>query len=131
VLTAGRSLCPASSDLTLWLQVLMQLVSTLFDLSSNLNTSIPVNVWQRAARALFQIMDLLQEHQHIVIDETLEVTAERIEEPPVDAPFRVSGNLRAFVERLDDELFKILQVCAPWPACLPLHIHAVRCVQAL
>ena len=88
----------------------MQLVSTLFDLSSNLNTSIPVHVWQRAARALFQIMALLQEHRHIIVDEKLEGAAERSEEPPTDEEIRVTGNLRAFVERLDDELFKILQV---------------------
>ena len=36
-------------------QVLMQYISTLFDLSINLNTSIPVHVWQRAARAMFQV----------------------------------------------------------------------------
>lgn len=91
-------------------QVLMQLVSTLFDLSVNLNTSIPVHVWQRAARALFQVMDVLEEHQHIVLEDSRDPPAERTEEPPADAPFKVVGNLRAFVERLDDELFKILQV---------------------
>ena len=92
------------------MQVLMQLVSTLFDLSVNLNTSIPVHVWQRAARALFQVMDVLEEHQHIVLEDSRDPPVERTEEPPTDAPFKVVGNLRAFVERLDDELFKILQV---------------------
>jgi Eukaryotic translation initiation factor 3 subunit 8 N-terminus len=91
------------------LQVLMQLGSTLFDLSSNLNTSIPVHVWQRAARALVAIMALLKEHPHIIVDENLERSPERTEEPPAEEDVRVTGNLRAFVERLDDELFKILQ----------------------
>lgn len=92
------------------IEVLMQLVSTLFDLSSNLNTSIPVHVWQRCARALFDIMALLDEAQHIILDATLESASERVEEPSASEPFRVVGNLRAFVERLDDELFKILQM---------------------
>ena len=97
----------------------MQLVSTLFDLSPNLNTSIPVHVWQRAARALFQICDLLDTHSHIELDETMEGAVERVEEPPADAPVKVAGNLRAFVERLDDELFKILQARSPVLACAP------------
>jgi hypothetical protein len=91
------------------MQVLMQLVSTLFDLSSNLNTSIPVHVWQRAARALFQVMDVLEQNPHIVLEDSVEPPVERSEEPPSDEPFKVVGNLRGFVERLDDELFKILQ----------------------
>lgn len=88
----------------------MQYVSTLFDLSANLNTSIPVHVWQRAARGLFTILDRLEANPHIVLDETLETTPERSEEPPAGEPFKIAGNLRAFVERLDDEFFKILQV---------------------
>lgn len=93
----------------------MQYVSTLFDLSANLNTSIPVHVWQRAARGLFTILDRLDANTHIVLDETLEVTPERSEEPPPEESVRIAGNLRAFVERLDDEFFKILQVRQPSP----------------
>lgn len=107
----------------------MQLVSTLFDLSSNLNTSIPVYVWQRCAKALFEIMDLLAEHQHIVLDDTLEGAPERVGEPPATEVFTVWGNIRAFVERLDDELFKILQVrvwCTSHPES-PCELYGLAC----
>lgn len=89
----------------------MQYISTLFDLSINLNTSIPVHVWQRAARSMFQVFGLLDANRNIILDETLEVVVERTEEPPSDSEYRILGNVRAFIERLDDELFKILQVC--------------------
>lgn len=59
---------------------------------------------------------LLDANLHIVLDETLEVVVERTEEPPAGAEYRILGNVRAFIERLDDELFKILQVRVyPYP----------------
>jgi translation initiation factor 3 subunit C len=58
------------------------------------------------------VFSLLDANPHIVLDETLEVVVERTEEPPPDAEYRILGNVRAFIERLDDELFKILQARA-------------------
>lgn len=53
----------------------------------------------------------LQENPHVRVDETVDATEERTEEPANNGEIRVWGNLVAFVERLDDELFKSLQVC--------------------
>lgn len=53
----------------------------------------------------------LQDHPEIVVDETYEVP-EDATEPVAGEPTKVWGNLVAFVERLDDELFKSLQVGA-------------------
>jgi Eukaryotic translation initiation factor 3 subunit 8 N-terminus len=71
-----------------------------------LSSSVP------ACYKSMQVFSLLDANPHIVLDETLEVVVEHTEEPPADAEYRILGNVRAFIERLDDELFKILQVRA-------------------
>ena len=59
---------------------------------------------------MLEMMWLLQEHPNIVMDETADPLEERKEEPPEGSDVKVWGNLVAFVERLDDELFRALQV---------------------
>jgi hypothetical protein len=60
-----------------------------------------------------QIMTQLQEHPNIVMDESADANEEKAVAPEEGAPTKVWGNLVAFVERLDDELFKSLQVIDP------------------
>lgn len=57
-------------------------------------------------------MALLQEHPNIIMDESTDANEEKKDAPEEGAPTKVWGNLVAFVERLDDELFKSLQVSA-------------------
>ena len=64
-----------------------------------------------------QVLELLKANPHIVMDEAHESTYERVEEPPEDGETRVWGNIAAFVERLDDELFKSLQVVYGTDGC--------------
>lgn len=61
-----------------------------------------------------QVLGLLQQHQHLVLDENFDSgLVERTEEPSAEqGDVHVWGSLVAFVERLDDELFKSLQVRA-------------------
>ena len=63
---------------------------------------------------MLEIMDTLSANQSIVLDDAVEPSEERTAEPVAgeDGMIRVWGNLVAFVERLDDEMFKSLQVCA-------------------
>ena len=63
---------------------------------------------------LRQLLTLLSAHPNIIIDDSYEASEERTEEPEPGQEARVPGNLIAVVERLDDELFKSLQV-APFP----------------
>ncbi|KIY92896.1 Eukaryotic translation initiation factor 3 subunit C [Monoraphidium neglectum] len=58
-------------------------------------------------------MVLLQDNPNIVMDETSDANEEKAEAPEEGALTKVWGNLVAFVERLDDELFKSLQVIDP------------------
>ncbi len=53
-----------------------------------------------------------QDNPNIKVDEQADALEERTEQPADGAEVRVWGNVVAFVERLDDELFKSLQVGA-------------------
>ena len=96
------------------LEVLAQLVSTLFDLTpGGGHAHMRVPLWKRCVLRMLEVMALLQEHPSIVMDEAADANEEKTEAPEEGAPARVWGNLVAFVERLDDELFKSLQVIDP------------------
>ena len=55
-------------------------------------------------------MFLLRPSCHHQVDENYDQSEERTEEPTDGSEIRVWGNMVAFVERLDDEMFKSLQV---------------------
>ena len=61
---------------------------------------------------LLQVLQLLADHPYIVMDEHFEGNEDRTEEPEAGVDVKVWGNVVAFVERLDDEHFKSLQVSA-------------------
>ena len=62
------------------------------------------------------MLTLLEAHPHIVMDESFDGSEDRLEEPDAEeGEARVWGNMVAFLERLDDELFKSLQVCPGVP----------------
>ena len=57
------------------------------------------------------MLQLLADHPYIIMDEHFEGNEDRTEEPEAGEDVKVWGNVVAFVERLDDEHFKSLQVC--------------------
>ena len=75
-----------------------------------------------------QVLGLLQQHQHLVLDENFDSgLVERTEEPSAEeGDVHVWGSLVAFVERLDDELFKSLQV----RACSPSRLNVKHCISS-
>ena len=92
-------------------EVLAQLVSSLFDLNPSLSAHMKMPLWRTCVGHVLEMMALLKEHPYMTVDDTI---AEEIEErpegaPEPGAPVRVWGNIVAFVERLDDEMFKSLQ----------------------
>eukprot|EP01025_Chloroclados_australasicus_P054827 TRINITY_DN6542_c0_g1_i2.p1 TRINITY_DN6542_c0_g1~~TRINITY_DN6542_c0_g1_i2.p1 ORF type:complete len:871 (+),score=150.04 TRINITY_DN6542_c0_g1_i2:97-2709(+) len=90
-----------------------QLVSSLFDLAPGVTAgNVPLALWRKIAKYLLLLLQLLKENTSIVLDENQDFSEERNEEPTGDR-IVVWGNLVAFVERLDDELFKIMQVTDP------------------
>ncbi|MEW5305255.1 MAG: hypothetical protein WDW36_007810 [Sanguina aurantia] len=94
-------------------EILSQLVSSLFDLNPVMATHLKTSLWKRVIITLLDMLKLLQENPHVRVDEAVDATEERTEEPANNGEIRVWGNLVAFVERLDDELFKSLQVVDP------------------
>ena len=92
------------------IEVLLHVVSAIFDLSPSMATHLPVPLWKRCVSVVLDIMAILGQHPSIVVDEAFEGSAERTEEPSKPEDMKVPGSLPAVVERLDDELFKSLQV---------------------
>lgn len=97
------------------LEVLMHLVSALMDINPSMTTHMPVHLWKSCVATLFQVLHVLKANPHITIDETHDDEGEerRTEEPPIGQPVKLWGNLVSNMERLDDELFKSLQVIDP------------------
>ena len=81
---------------------------------------LQVGLWKRSMLVLLEIMDVLSNNPNIILDDTADASEERTAEPQPNekGEIRVWGNLVAFVERLDDEMFKSLQVglelCSLW-----------------
>ncbi len=50
-------------------QVLVHVVSALFDINPNMTTHMPVHLWKKCVATLFDILDLLQQHPNITLDE--------------------------------------------------------------
>ncbi|KAL6745259.1 eukaryotic translation initiation factor 3c [Haematococcus lacustris] len=95
-------------------ELLGQLVSSLFDLNPTMATHLKTSLWKKCVIHLLEMVKLLEDNPHIKVDDTIEMLSEdRAEQPAEGAEVRVWGNLVAYVERLDDELFKSLQVIDP------------------
>jgi len=98
-------------------EVLAQLVSSLFDLNPSMSSHLKVSLWKKCVINLLDMLKLLQDNPNIKVDEFYDSSdpseEQRTEEPAEGAEVKVWGNLVAFVERLDDEMFKSLQVIDP------------------
>ena len=92
------------------IEVLLHVVSAIFDLSPSMATHLPVPLWKRCVGVVLDVMGILGQHPSIVVDDAYEGSADRTEEPSKPEEMKVPGSLPAVVERLDDELFKSLQV---------------------
>ncbi|GIL91165.1 hypothetical protein Vretimale_18799 [Volvox reticuliferus] len=94
-------------------EVLAQLTSSLFDLNPGMMGHLQTGLWKKCVVNLFEMLRILQDNPNIKVEEGADSLEERTEQPPDGAEVRVWGNVVAFVERLDDELFKSLQVIDP------------------
>lgn len=93
--------------------VLLQMLSMLFDVNPSMASHLPPAVWRKAFVYVSRVLDILEAHPSIKLDEAGESFEERTAEPGPTEDVRIPGNLMAIVERMDDELFKALQQVDP------------------
>lgn len=94
--------------------VLSHVVSCMFDLNPSITSHMRVSQWKYCVYCCFQILDILKEHPNIQLVEEMD-QLEDLQEAPAENSERnlACCPLASFVERLDDELFKSLQVIDP------------------
>jgi len=94
--------------------VLSNVMSSLFDLNPNMTSHMRVSQWKYCVHCCFQILDYLRGHPNIRLVEKMEELEDLEEASDEDREGQVAWcPLLSFVERLDDELFKSLQVIDP------------------
>lgn len=71
------------------LEVLIQVVSALFDINPSMSTHMAIPLWKRCAGTLLEVLQTLADNQHIEVDEAYDNPEERTEEPPAGQPVKV------------------------------------------
>lgn len=100
------------------IRVLLTLVATRFDVTSGTGSQMTQEQWKAAQQEIGQLLAILEANRDIVVIEGAEEWEDDDKQPTITPGevFKISGSVVSFVERLDDELTRVLQHVDPHTA---------------
>jgi translation initiation factor 3 subunit C len=100
-------------------RVLLTLIATRFDLTSGTGSQMSQEQWKLAQDGIAQLLNILENERDMVVVEGVEGYDKDEGQPPMGGEhgvLKVPGSVVSFVERLDDELTRVLQSIDPHTA---------------